>query len=149
MKKKNDESIELSEKDFSFVCPMKTEDMTVVDGGYFCGECEKKVYDVSHMAKDEYQNLVEKIDDICISFKKVSTVSLALSLAACASPEKPKPILLGKIVSPKANCNIEHNKSKTVEKSDKNTTVHIRYDKIRHIKGKRVIVPKKKTLDDK
>jgi len=104
MKKKNNEPIELSEKDFSFVCPLKTEDMTAIEGGYFCGECEKKVHDVSGMTKCEYDALVSKIDNVCVTFKKVATVSLALSLAACTSPQKPKPILMGKIAAPNSTC---------------------------------------------
>ena len=85
MKKKSDEPIELSEKDFSFVCPLQTEDMTVVEGGYFCGECKQKVHDVSGMTKDEYSQLVSKTENVCVTFKKVATVSLVLSLAACAT----------------------------------------------------------------
>jgi len=92
----NDKKITLNEEDFSFLCPMKTEDMTTIEGGYFCGECNKKVHDVSDMSKSEYEKLVEKTDDICISFKKIATVSLALSVAACASPEKSRKPLLGK-----------------------------------------------------
>jgi len=113
MKKKYDEPIALSEKDFSFVCPMKTEDMTAVEGGYFCGECDKKVHDVSGMSKDEYSQLLSKTENVCVTFKKVATVSLALSLAACTSAQKPKPVLMGKIASPNPSCNIKQDKSKT------------------------------------
>jgi len=91
---------------------MKTEDMTEVEGGYFCGECDKKVHDVSHMNKDEYTQLVSKTENICVTFKKVATVSFALSLAACTSPQKPKPVLMGKIASPNPSCNIKQDKSK-------------------------------------
>jgi len=109
----NDKKITLNEEDFSFLCPMKTEDMTTIEGGYFCGECNKKVHDVSDMNKSEYEKLVEKTDDICISFKKIATVSLALSVAACASPEKSKhSILKGRKVSKSNHITIkqeEHN----------------------------------------
>jgi hypothetical protein len=115
MKKKNNEPIELSEKDFSFVCPLKTEDMTAIEGGYFCGECEKKVHDVSGMTKCEYDALVSKTDNVCVTFKKVATVSLALSLAACTSPQKPKPVLMGKIAAPNSTC-----QTKPIEPPSKN-----------------------------
>jgi len=101
------DKIDLSKEDFSFVCPMKTEDMTAIEGGYFCAECDKKVHDVSNMTKCEYTTLVSKTDNICVTFKKVATVSLALSLAACTSSQKPKPVLMGKIVAPNSTCNVK------------------------------------------
>jgi hypothetical protein len=101
------DKIDLNKEDFSFVCPMKTEDMTAIDGGYFCGECDKKVHDVSNMTKCEYDALVSKTENVCVTFKKVATVSLALSLAACTSAQKPKPVLMGKIVAPNNTCNIK------------------------------------------
>ena len=110
MKKKSDELIELSEKDFSFVCPLKTVDMTAINGGYFCDSCEKKVHDVSSMTKDEYRQLLSKTENICVTFKKVATVSLALSLTACTS-QKPIPELSGNVVDSYPNCNIEQNKT--------------------------------------
>ena len=113
MKNKSDETINLSEKDFSFICPMKTKDMTAIEGGYFCGECNKKVHDVSHMSKDEYRQLVSKTENICVTFKKVATVSLALSLAACTSPQKTKPFMLqGEVASPNPSCNTKQEKVK-------------------------------------
>jgi len=112
MKKKNKEELTLTKEDFSFVCPMKTEDMTTIEGGYFCGECEKKVHDVSHMTKHEYETLVSKTENVCVTFKKVATVSLALSLAACTSPQKPKPVLMGKIMAPNSTCNIKQDNKK-------------------------------------
>jgi len=109
------DKIDLSKEDFSFVCPMKTEDMTTIEGGYFCSGCEQKVHDVSTMTQNEYKTLLEKTENICVSFKKVATVSLALSLAACASPQEQKQMLLGKVVAPKSTCNIDTNK--TTDKS--------------------------------
>ncbi|HHE06173.1 MAG TPA: hypothetical protein ENK90_03540 [Epsilonproteobacteria bacterium] len=127
MKKKNDKPIDLSEKDFSFVCPLQTEDMTAVEGGYFCGECEKKVHDVSGMSKCEYDALVSKTDNICVTFKRVATVSLALSLAACTSPQKPKPVLMGKIASPNSTYQTPPSKNKLApyKTIDTNKTVEI------------------------
>ena len=90
----NDKKVTLNEEDFSFLCPLETEDMTIVEGGYFCNECNKKVHDVSDMTINEYEKVVKKTNDICISFKKIAIASLALSVAACASPEKSKHIIL-------------------------------------------------------
>ena len=112
MKKKNEEELNLTKEDFSFVCPMKTEDMTAIEGGYFCGECDKKVHDVSNMTTCEYDALVRKTENVCVTFKKVATVSLALSLAACTSPQKPKPVLMGKIVAPNSTCNAKQDNKK-------------------------------------
>lgn len=33
----------------TFPCPIKIEEMTPVEGGFFCGECNKKVYDLTHI----------------------------------------------------------------------------------------------------
>jgi hypothetical protein len=33
----------------TFPCPIKIEEMTLVEGGYFCGDCNKKVYDITHI----------------------------------------------------------------------------------------------------
>jgi len=85
----------LTKEDFSFVCPLKTEDMNVVDGGYFCAKCEKKVHDVTNMSQEDFQTLKENSKDLCVTIKKVAAVSLVLGLSACASP---KP-LTGKIAT--------------------------------------------------
>jgi len=138
----NDKKITLDEEDFSFLCPMKTEDMTIIEGGYFCGECNKKVHDVSDMSKSEYEKLVEKTDDICISFKKIATVSLALSVAACASPEKSRKPLMGK-KKINSKCVIskqeEHNNTlMPYETTDTNQTKHIIFKGRRKISSNHV-----------
>jgi hypothetical protein len=94
MKKTN--KLSLTKKDFSFVCPLDVDAMKAIDGGHFCDSCEKKVYDVSEFSTNQYQSLIENKKDICISFKKIATVSLALSLSACSNV-KATP-LLGKLV---------------------------------------------------
>ena len=72
------EKINLTPKDFSFICPLSMDELTPIEGGYHCDGCEKKVYDVSHMSKSEFKTLQEKTKDLCISFKKVTTVAVAL-----------------------------------------------------------------------
>jgi len=74
--------INLTPKDFSFICPINMDELTPIEGGYHCDHCEKKVYDVSHMNKSEFQTLQEKTKDLCISFKKVTTVAVALSASS-------------------------------------------------------------------
>ena len=74
----NKEKINLTPKDFSFICPLSMDELTPIEGGYHCDGCEKKVYDVSHMSKSEFKTLQEKTKDLCISFKKVTTVAVAL-----------------------------------------------------------------------
>jgi len=75
----------LTKEDFSFVCPLKTEDMSAVDGGYFCAKCEKKVHDVTNMSQEDFQTLKQNSKDLCVTIKKVAAVSLVLGLSACAS----------------------------------------------------------------
>ena len=74
----------LTQKDFSFICPLKTEDMDVVDGGYFCGKCEKKVHDVTNMSQEDFQTLKKNSENLCVAIKKVAAVSLVLGLSAYA-----------------------------------------------------------------
>ena len=85
MKHQKSEKINLTKEDFSFVCPLKTADMRAVDGGYFCGKCEKKVHDVSNFSNEEFIELSKKSENLCITFKKVATVSLVLGLSACST----------------------------------------------------------------
>ena len=92
MKKKD---VTLTKEDFSFVCPLKTEDMSVVEGGYFCGKCDKKVHDVTNMGQEDFKTLQKSSENLCITIHKVAAVSLVLGLSACSSP---KP-LTGKIAS--------------------------------------------------
>ena len=137
MKKKSNELIELSEKDFSFVCPVQTDDMTAINGGYFCDSCEKKVHDVSSMTKDEYRQLLSKSENICVTFKKVVTVSLALSLAACSTENNAKTIDFS---INKSTSNESNNSLKPYNAVDKNQT------QIVELGGK--VLPKEHTIDD-
>ena len=115
--KKNDK-ISLEKEDFSFVCPLKVEDMKSVDGGHFCEGCEKKVYDVSNFSRDEYKSLLGSQKDVCISFTKVATLSLALTFSACSSVNS-RP-LVGKVTPTMdmknvKSCDTNSTKSKVVD----------------------------------
>ena len=123
MKKNN---LSLTKEDFSFVCPLKTEDMKVVEGGYFCAKCEKKVHDVSNMQKEEFQTLQKNNKNLCVTMHKVAAVSLVLGLSACSSL---KPIT-GKVAS-NSNCDttVSHyginNRWSPANSVDKNQTIFI------------------------
>ena len=122
-------TINLTKEDFSFVCPLKTEDMNAVEGGYFCQKCDKKVHDVSNISHDEFEQLKAKSSNLCITIKKVATVSLVLGLSACTNPTQEQR-LTGKI-APNTSC--DSNVTKTPKKNrlapftvvDKNKTLII------------------------
>jgi len=117
---KKDNKIALEKEDFSFVCPLKVDDMNSVDGGHFCGSCEKKVYDVSDFSLAQYEDLLKSQKDVCVSFTKIATISLALSLSACSS-FKSEPIL-GKIVcSDKNSKSCDSNNKLSKDKKSSNS----------------------------
>jgi hypothetical protein len=127
MKTTTDTKIVLSKEDFSFVCPMKTEDMKAVEEGYFCAKCEKNVHDVSKFTEKEFDVLKASNNDLCVTFKKVAVVSLALGFVACSSPNT-----TGRI-SKDTSCQSEVDKKNAVKYNrltpfktpDNNTTIHI------------------------
>jgi len=136
----NDKKLDLTPKDFSFICPLNMDELTPIEGGYHCDSCEKKVYDVSHMSKSEFQTLQEKTKDLCISFKKVTTVAVALSTSAWVAADdnvtqvifidenrtvNTKNVLMGFSLPPQ-----EKEKFLKVEKIDNNNTVNTTNDPI-------------------
>jgi hypothetical protein len=123
--------IELNKDDFSFVCPMKTESMSVVKEGYFCEKCEKKVHDVSTFTEEEFSILKASNNNLCVTFKKVAVVSLALSFVACSSA--PSSHTTGKI-SLKEPCQaevdkkaIKDNRLRPFKVADKNKTIKMNH----------------------
>jgi hypothetical protein len=133
MKKKN--NIALSKKDFSFVCPLSTDNMTVIEGGHFCDSCEKKVHDVSDFTQEAYAKLRETSANVCISFKTVATVSLMLSLSACAKPQE----VVGKVVSKDAKvirCHIPSSTDKNASSKVKNNPLKPYKPKVQNIEVK-------------
>ena len=95
MNRQENKKINLENEDFSFLCSMKVTDMRRVDGGYFCGKCEKKIYDVSNFSNEEFSALLKKSEKLCVTFKKVATIGLALGLSACGGT----PTRTGKIAT--------------------------------------------------
>ena len=119
----------LKKEDFSFICPLKTEDMNAIEGGYFCQKCDKKVHDVTNMSQEDFQSLKNKSQNICVSIQKVAAVSLVLGLSACSKPET-KQQLIGKI-APNVSCDAnitrptKENRLTPFSVIDKNQTIHI------------------------
>jgi hypothetical protein len=99
--------------------------MNVVDGGYFCAKCDKKVHDVTNMGQEDFKTLQKNNDNLCVTIHKVAAVSLLLGLSACSSA---KP-LTGKIVNPSCDTNVSaypiKNKWAPASAVDKNKTITI------------------------
>ena len=83
--KKDNEKINLTEKDFEFICPVKTSDMTAIEEGYFCDKCDKKVHDVSEYTNNELNTLKTNNSGLCINFKKIVTTTLILNATLCVA----------------------------------------------------------------
>jgi len=132
--------ITLTKEDFSFVCPLKTEDMNIVEGGYFCGKCDKKVHDVTNMKQEDFETLKENSTNLCVTIHKVVAVSLVLGLSACTSSEP----LTGKI-APNTSCdaNITRATNRLVpfNMADKNKTITIDHVAEPQIAGGMMIPP--------
>ena len=96
--KKEGEKMVLGEKDFEFICPVKTDTMKNIEGGYFCYDCEKKVFDVTEYSEDEFTTLKTEQSDLCVNFKKIVTTTLILNSAFCVASGETytlsKPILI-------------------------------------------------------
>ena len=88
----------LTEKHFSFKCPMNWDEMEVSGSGKHCGKCRKHVFDLTNCSLDEVIELQRKHGPICGSIRvaQVAAVAVSLSAAAC----QPTPTLMGEIGSP-------------------------------------------------
>lgn len=75
----------LTDKDFSFKCPMSWDEMETTDKGKFCSKCSKEVFDLTDFSTDEVRALQEKHGSICGSIRiaQAAVVALSLSAAAC------------------------------------------------------------------
>lgn len=79
----------LTDKDFSFKCPMSWDDMENSANGKFCSKCRKEVFDLTNCSTDEVRALQEKHGSICGSIRvaQAAVVALSLSAAACQKTE--------------------------------------------------------------
>jgi hypothetical protein len=80
----------LTDKDFSFKCPMSWEDMKATANGKFCSKCRKEVFDLTNCSVDEVRALQDKHGSICGSIRvaQAAVVALSLSAAACQKAER-------------------------------------------------------------
>ncbi len=76
----------LTEKHFSFKCPMKWEDMPASENGRYCGKCRKEVFDLTNCSIDEVAALQRKHGTICGTIK-VAVAAASLATAACQSQQ--------------------------------------------------------------
>ena len=112
----------LTDKNFSFKCPMNWDAMQATDNGRFCGKCQKDVFDLTNCSLDEVRALQQKHGSICGSIRVMGAAAVAISLstAACQkenqkpdsvrtvgeipSPSQvvlpPEPVIMGKIKPP-------------------------------------------------
>ena len=76
----------LTDRHFSFICPMSFEGMTPSENGRFCNRCHKEVFDLTDCSLEEVAALQSKHGQICGSIRvaQVAAVAaLSLSAAAC------------------------------------------------------------------
>ncbi len=80
----------LSDKDFSFKCPMSWDAMDDSANGKFCSKCRKEVFDLTNCSVDEVHALQDKHGSICGSVRvtQAAMVALSLSAAACNQQER-------------------------------------------------------------
>lgn len=80
----------LTDKDFSFKCPMSWDDMEDSTSGKFCSKCRKEVFDLTNCSVDEVRDLQEKHGSICGSIRvaQAAVVALSLSAAACQKMQR-------------------------------------------------------------
>lgn len=112
----------LTDKHFSFKCPMDWDSMQPSENGRFCGKCRKEVFDLTNCSLDEVRELQQKHGSICGSIRVMGAAAVAISLstAACQKENRkpdsmrttgelaypiqvvtpPEPVLMGQISVP-------------------------------------------------
>ena len=85
----------LSDKDFSFKCPMSWDAMDDSANGKFCSKCRKEVFDLTNCSVDEVHALQDKHGSICGSVRIAQAAVVALSLSAAACKKEPQ--IMGKL----------------------------------------------------
>ena len=82
----------LTDKHFSFKCPMNWDSMQPSDNGRFCGKCQKDVFDLTNCSLDEVRALQQKHGSICGSIRVMGAAAVAISLSTAAcQKENQKP----------------------------------------------------------
>ena len=90
----------LTEKHFSFICPMNWDDMAVTDKGRYCSKCRKEVFDLTNCSIDEVIALQQKHGPICGSIQVVRAAAVAISLSAAACQKSDPPRTTGAPLPP-------------------------------------------------
>ncbi len=77
----------ITEKHFSFKCPMDFTAMKPSENGVFCDRCSREVFDLTDCSIDEVIALQRKHGRICGSIRlmPLAATAVALSTAACSS----------------------------------------------------------------
>ncbi|MEK7949614.1 hypothetical protein [Luteolibacter soli] len=78
----------ITDKHFSFKCPMDFTAMAPSANGVFCSKCSKEVFDLTDCSIDDVIALQRKHGRICGSIRimPLAATAVALSAAACSSP---------------------------------------------------------------
>lgn len=79
----------LTDKDFSFKCPMSWDEMEDSTNGKFCSKCRKEVFDLTNCSTEELRALQDRHGMICGSIRiaQAAVVAVSLSAAACQKLE--------------------------------------------------------------
>lgn len=77
----------ITDKHFSFKCPMDFTAMSPSANGVFCSKCSKEVFDLTDCSIDDVIALQRKHGRICGSIRimPLAATAVALSTAACSS----------------------------------------------------------------
>lgn len=75
----------LTDKHFSFKCPMDFNAMASSQNGVFCSKCSKEVFDLTDCSLEEVIALQQKHGKICglIRMMPLAATAVTLSAAAC------------------------------------------------------------------
>ena len=76
----------ISEKNLSFVCPMKWDEMAESNNGRFCEQCRREVFDLTDCTIEEVIALQRKHGSICGAVRAsavVATAAAAIGLSGC------------------------------------------------------------------
>lgn len=79
----------LTDKDFSFKCPMSWDEMEDSTNGKFCSKCRKEVFDLTNCSTEQVRALQDRHGMICGSIRvaQAAVVAVSLSAAACQKVE--------------------------------------------------------------
>lgn len=80
--------VRLTEKNFSYKCPMNWSEMEASANGRFCSQCQKEVFDLTNCSIDQVRALQQKHGSICGSIRLMGAAAVVASLSMAACKEK-------------------------------------------------------------